>query len=289
MAITLHTPGTEDLGRVVDALGKWQHEGAPMQLHPGDVGWFWRFGATATAAALRTWSSDGQLCAVGLLDGPGLLRLAMAPDAQRDEGLAHRLAADASDPARGVLPRGAADVEVPTGALVDDVLAARGWTAGTRWTPLRHDLEEPADRDSRLRVEVVTPSRVDARVAVQRAAFPRSTFTSARWHAMAVGPAYGTARCLIGYDERGAAVATVTVWSAGPGRPGLVEPMGVHQEHRGHGHGTAITRAGVEALRELGSSSAVVYTPATNAGGVATYRSAGFEPRTSMYDRHREG
>jgi hypothetical protein len=43
-----------------------------MQLHPGDVGWFWRFGAEATAAAARTWSRDGRILAVGLLDGPTL-------------------------------------------------------------------------------------------------------------------------------------------------------------------------------------------------------------------------
>ncbi|GAA3795472.1 hypothetical protein GCM10022206_39050 [Streptomyces chiangmaiensis] len=58
-----------------------------MQLHPGDLGWFWRFGAEATAAAVRTWSRDGQILAVGLLDGPELLRLTIAPDAHRDEAI----------------------------------------------------------------------------------------------------------------------------------------------------------------------------------------------------------
>jgi len=43
---------------------------ASMQLHPGDLGWFWGFGAEATAAALRTSSQDGQILAVALLDGP---------------------------------------------------------------------------------------------------------------------------------------------------------------------------------------------------------------------------
>jgi len=44
----------------------------------------------------------------------------------------------------------------------------------------------------------------------------------------------------------------VTVWSAGPGKPGLLEPMGVHQEHRGHGYGKAITVAAAASLQELG-------------------------------------
>ena len=66
------------------------------------------------------------------------------------------------------------------------------------------------------------------------------------------------------------------MWSAGPGRPGLIEPMGVHRDHRGHGYGTAITVAGAAALRDMGSSSATVCTPSANVAGVATYRAAGF-------------
>lgn len=97
--------------------------------------------------------------------------------------------------------------------------------------------------DAGVRVVVVGPDDVAARTAVQRAASERSTFTDERWHAMAAGPAYADARCLVAHDDDGAAVAAVTVWSAGPGRPGLIEPMGVHRDHRGHGHGRAITLA----------------------------------------------
>src|SRR5215472_13661175 len=75
-----------------------------MQLHPGDLGWHWRFGAEATAAAVRTWSRGGQILAVGLLDSPVLLRLAIAPEAQHDEELAQQMAADVTQPERDVLP-----------------------------------------------------------------------------------------------------------------------------------------------------------------------------------------
>jgi ribosomal protein S18 acetylase RimI-like enzyme len=107
-------------------------------------------------------------------------------------------------------------------------------------------------------------------------------------HAMAAGAAYVDARCLIGRNAQGEAVAGVTVWSAGPGKPGLIEPMGVHRAHRGHGYGQAITVAAARALRELGSSSAVVCTPAFNVGAVATYQSAGFEPLPETRDVYRD-
>jgi ribosomal protein S18 acetylase RimI-like enzyme len=104
---------------------------------------------------------------------------------------------------------------------------------------------------------------------------------------MAAGSPYASARCLLGYDEGGNPVAAVTVWSAGPEKPGLLEPMGVHRDYRGRGHGKAITVAAAAALREMGSSSAIVVTPSSNVAGVATYRSAGFQPLPAAFDLRR--
>ncbi len=139
-----------------------------------------------------------------------------------------------------------------------------------------------------MRIEIVGPEQVHVRTAVHRASFDRSIFTDERWHAMAAGPPYADARCLVAHDDQGDAVAAVTVWSAGPGRPGLLEPMGVHRDHRGHGHGTAITVAAAAALQDLGSSSAIVCTPSSLPGAVATYKAAGFQPLPEVRDRHRD-
>ncbi len=286
VSIVLSKPGVDGLSETVRVLREWQYDGAPMQLHPGDLGWHWRFGAEATAAALRTWSRDGQILAVGLLDGPGLVRLAIAPAAQHDEELARQMVADVAQPERGILPQGNADIEARTGAVFQRLLVDDGWNAGEPWTPLRRDLAEPV-QDSGVRIEVTGPERARARAAVQRAAFSGSTFTDERWHAMAAGSPYADARCLVAYDDRDTAVAAATVWSAGPRRPGLLEPMGVHREYRGQGYGTAITVAAAAALRELGSSSAIVCTASSNAGAVATYKSAGFQQLPDVPDLHR--
>ncbi len=288
MACVLATPGVGGLSKAVSALRAWQHDGAPMQLHPGDLGWFWRFGAAVTAAAVRTWSRDGQVLAVGLLDSPDVLRLAIAPDAQQDADLARRLAADMTEPDRGVLGQGKAYVEAPTGALVQELLSEGGWQSDEPWTPLRRDLTELVP-DPQVRIEVIGPELAHVRSAVQRASFDKSTFTDERWHAMAAGLPYADARCLVGYDGQGNAVAAVTVWSAGSGKPGLLEPMGVHREHRGHGYGTAISVAAAAALQQLGSSSANVCTPSSNVGAVATYKSAGFLRLPEVRDRRRDG
>lgn len=270
----------------VRALREWQREGAPFQLHPGDLGWFRRFGAEETAAAVRTWRRDGRIVAVGLLDGPELLRCTIAPDARQDEELARQLADDIADPERGVLPAGKVYVESPVGTRFKELMAEQGWQQDEPWTPLRRDLSEPVP-DPGVRIEVIGPDRAHVHAAVIRASFERSTFTDERWHAMASGVAYADARSLVAYDGDDA-VAAVTVWSAGPGKPGLLEPMGVHRDHRGRGHGKAITVAAAAALQQLGSSSALVCTPSSNVGAVATYRAAGFTQLPEVCDQRRD-
>jgi ribosomal protein S18 acetylase RimI-like enzyme len=287
MAIRLGSPEVSGLTEVVRVLREWQSDDAPLQLHPGDLGWFWRFGAEATATALRTWTRDGRIVAVGLLDGPTLLRLTTSPDVAHDDEIAHQLADDVGDPLRGVLPAGKVAVEAPHGAPVQELLSRSGWKIDEPWTPLQRNLAAPVE-DPGLRIEVIGPERAPVRTAVHRASFDRSTFTDERWSAMAAGAPYADARCLVAYDDHGAAVAAVTVWSAGPGRPGLLEPMGVHPDHRGSGWGRAICLAAAGALRELGSSSAQVCTRSANVGGVATYRSAGFQALPERRDRYRD-
>lgn len=78
-------------------------------------------------AAVRTWSSGGQILAIGLLDGPDLLRLTMAPEARRDDDLAQQLVEDINDRERGVLPPGKVSVEAPMDARVQDLLLVHGW------------------------------------------------------------------------------------------------------------------------------------------------------------------
>ena len=285
MTITTERPRVDELTEALAALREWQSEGAPMQLHPGDLGWFWRFGAEATAAAVRIWRGDGRILAVGLLDGPGLLRMTIAPDARRDAALAHQIVADLTG--YDVLPEGEAAVEAPMDALIQDLLAERGWAPAEPWTPLRRDLTDPVE-DPGMRIAAVGPEQAPVRAAVQRAAFDGSTFSEERWHAMATGPAYADARCLVAYDDRNEAAAAVTVWSAGPGRPGLLEPMGVGADHRGRGYGKSITVAAAAALRELGSSSALVCAPSANIAAVATYKAAGFEPLKEVRDLRRD-
>jgi len=292
VSITLQSGTPASLDEVVEAVASWQREGGPVQVHPGDFGWNWSFGTEALAREVRVWRREGQILAAGMVDGKdGLIRMAIAPSVDADEVFAAQLLADLSDPGRGVLPANRGTVEARFGAAFRGLLHQSGWVADEPWTPFRRDLTAPVE-DCGLRIGVLDAGHVEDRilqdrVAVGRASFPNSTFTLERWRAMAATSAYRRARCLVAYDEDGTAVAATTVWSAGRGRPGLIEPLGVHRDHRGRGHGRAITLAAAAVLQRLGSSSATVCTPSSNVGGVAAYMSAGFEKLPEVTDFRR--
>lgn len=290
MPIALSTPTLENLSPVMDVLASWHVDGAPFQLHPGDLGWFWRHGGQATAAALRTWHREDRVLAIGQLDERDLLRLAIAPEAHADAELAAHLVADITDPSRGVLGAGEVTLEIAPDVLVHDVLDEVGWARVDPWPIMRHDLTAVAEHG--LRIETVDESRAGVWARVHSAAWggrPGDEETIlGRWRQMASGPAFAggsdrhRVRCLVGYDQQDEPVGTVTVWSAGPGRHGIIEPMGVSPHHRGRGHGRALSLAAANALRDLGCSAGFVSTPASNTGAVAAYRAAGF---VSLYER----
>lgn len=287
MTMVLSTPTADEVRAAVTALREWQHDEAPMQLHPGDIGWNYRFGAAETAAAVRIWSRDGRIVAVGMLDTPTLIRMTVAPDAFRDEDLARRLVEDFSLPERGVLPEGAVSVEAPRGLLLHDLLTKEGWGFDEPWTPLFRDLAEAVE-DPGVTIRAIGLGQAQDFGEVVRSAFSSTRPTREYRHRMSAAPFYADVRCLGAYDSQDNCAAVVTVWSAGPGKPGLVEPMGVHADHRGRGFGRAITVAGAAALREMGSSSVRVCTPSSNVGGVATYKAAGFVARPRIADRIRK-
>lgn len=285
MATALSTPGPDELGHVLATLRAWQTADGPPHLHPGDVGWHHARGAERTASDLRTWSRDGRPLALGMLDGPDVLRTAVEPGLAQDEELAATVAEDLGDPERGVLPEGEVFVEARSATRLRTELTTRGWSAGEPWVPLRRDLATPVEAPG-LSVERVGPDTVAEYTAVHRSAFT-GALTDERFTTLASGPAYAEAVSLLGRDEAGAAVAAVTVWSTGPGRPGLIEPLAVHRGQRRRGYGRALCLAAAATLQAMGSSSADVCTEGSRTGAVATYVSAGYRRFPDVPDLQR--
>lgn len=170
------------------------------------------------------------------------------------------------------------------------MLLGESWALDEPWTPLHHDLSDPLPDTlvtrAGLTIEVVRPDRADAWMEVHWSAFKGTPFGDAErrdvvdwWSTMMEGPFAQRGRSLAALDSSGRAVAIAGVWSAGRGRLGLVEPMGVHRDHRGKGYGAAICEAAATALRQMGSSTAIVCAETSNTGPLATYAAAGFTAR----------
>jgi ribosomal protein S18 acetylase RimI-like enzyme len=126
------------------------------------------------------------------------------------------------------------------------------------------------------RAEPVAEADAADRVLVQRSAFEKSTFTIERWRNMKRSPAGELAVETIVRTPTGEPAAAATGWFAGVGRCGLLEPVGTHPDHRGHGYGRDAVLGACAALVDRGASAVAVVTPADHTPAVALYRSAGF-------------
>jgi GNAT superfamily N-acetyltransferase len=238
-------------GPALRALSEWTPVDAPAGgVHPGDLGWHFRF---EDATALL-WTDDGVPVATGFSDG-GVMRVTVAPGAD-----AGAVAADAAE-----LLDSAGDRS--------DGLALPGWEPdpGEPWAVLSWN-----PRPVSTRAEPVGEADVADRVLVQRASFANSTFSVERWHTMKRSPAGDRAVDVLVRTPSGEPAAAATGWFAGVGRCGLLEPVGTHPDHRGHGYGRDAVWGACAALVDRGASAVAVVTPADDVAAVALYRSAGF-------------
>lgn len=298
MTLVCSTPSPADLARIARLLSLWQADPWSGHLHPGDLGWHSSGGAEKMAQELRIWERDGEPVAIGMLDGPEVLRLAVDPEAAEDREAAEFIAMDLHGRRVDLFSGGEAIVESRNAPALRAVLAGAGWVDDEPWTPMSLDLEVPLDlarlHATSLRVVEVGPEAADDWTSVHWSSFKGTCYDDdaktrfvARWTTIMTGPFGDLARSLVAYDTEGAPVAVTTVWSAGRGRPGLVEPMGVHRDHHGEGYGAAITLAGARTLQVLGASSVVVVAENSNPAAVATYRSAGFSNMGEIADLKR--
>jgi len=218
-------------------------------IHPGDVGWELRM----DEPTFLLWTDDGAPIAAGFLDAH-VLRLTTAPGADL-----------------GALVADVEELLQPEDDRVDG-LPMPGWDSDPdAWLVLSW-----APRPVTSRAEPVAEADAADRVLVQRSAFEKSTFTIERWRNMKRSPAGELAVETIVRTPTGEPAAAATGWFAGVGRCGLLEPVGTHPDHRGHGYGRDAVLGACAALVDRGASAVAVVTPADHTPAVALYRSAGF-------------
>jgi len=259
---------------MVAALQDWARPDCyAAGFHVGDLGWHLRLDDDQVEGSILCVEDGAEIVATGIVEGSHSLYSAIKPGRLYDVQLAEALTelVDAAPSTHEI------HVEAAPQSAFRSVLSGRGWLIDpAAWVVLYRNLTAadavPADE---LASPLTSESDIADRVVIQRSAFKGSTFTVRRWHQMAASPGYDAALDLIRRNEAGQAVAAATGWSAGPGKCGILEPVGTHADHIGAGHGRAVTSGVIAALAQAGASGVAVHTPASNLAAVTTYERCG--------------
>jgi GNAT superfamily N-acetyltransferase len=270
-------------------LSSWQPAGGSgAGLQPGDIGWMLRFGPDHAASRLvEGVDDDGITRLILIMESDEDWWMAIEPGSLADSGLAATFA----DWIERERPTGSLAIDGPAvPAAWRQVLAVRGFDGGDDpWAQLWMPLAGVAWPDVDGVVSTEDPANIADRVAVQRLAFERSTFTLDRWHEMSRHAGFDPRFDLVARDRDGTPVAAATFWFDGSGRCARLEPMGTHPDHRRRGHGRRLIAAAASLLSQAGASGISVTTPLSNEAAVGLYRAAGFRLLDVSYALVRPG
>ncbi len=269
----LSVPAADQILEIDETLKNWEgDDGTACEFQSGDLGWMLRHGFEDTAKLLSVWrSSDGEIGAIAIAEGTEGIWLQISPALLQDRTLAGRIADD-------VEHRGWNNVTCPSSpAAIRRELGYRRFSIDQDpWLHLWKPLDDRDIQEIPGVVSTSTDSLIEMRVAVQRSAFERSTFTREKWDQMAEGPSFKREFDLIALNDEGVGVSALTVWLPGPGTCGVLEPMGTSREFQRQGHGRRVLLGAFAALRWNGASSVRVVPPQSNEAAVATYLAVGF-------------
>lgn len=273
---TVRAIAPADLDRIIATLAAWEPEGGTCAwLQAGDIGWMLRFGREHTARSLVEWVSPaGDTVLILCRDSAADWWFAMEPAHWLDRELAESFA----EWVVGDMPAGLLSIDGPhPPATWRQALVERGFEAtidtwAHLWLPLDgRDVAPDVGIES-----TENPENVADRVAVQKAAFERSTFTVERWHQMASEAVFEPRFDLLVRAPNSEPASAATFWLPGPGKCARLEPLGTHPDHRRQGHGRRLIAGAAALLRQAGASGIGVVTPESNTAAVELYRAAGF-------------
>jgi len=266
-------PAADEIPETDAILKNWEGRGGTAcGFQSGDLGWMLRHGRENTAKMLSVWrSSIGVIGAVAIAEGRDGIWLQIAPALMQDGSLADKIADD-------IECRGWNNVMCPSSpAAIRRELGFRLFSIDQDpWLHLWKPLDDGDIQEIPGVVSTATESLIEMRVAVQRAAFERSTFTREKWDQTAEGPSFTRELDLIALNEEGIGVSAVTAWLPGPGSCGVIEPMGTSREYHRQGHGRRVLLGAFAELRKNGALSVRVVPPQSNGAAVATYLAVGF-------------
>lgn len=270
--------GPDDL-RVMQGLTQrlWSHA---SNTHIGDQAWQ-RYQHSGRDAEWPTtlWTHDGEIVAWGWIWLPGHLELLVDPAWPA-------LAGEVLDWFAATATAATRTVTVTDGQThVVTALAQHGYEPDEHADALTYmsrpltDLPEPVLPTGFTARSVRCQQDLDWRVAVHKAAWPRSRVTEESYRDVMAAWPYRADLDWIMESPDGEFVASCLIWLDEQNRVGELEPVGTDPRFRRMGLGRAVCLAALHALRRTGAAEAVVYpTDDGHPGATELYVAMGFQP-----------
>jgi ribosomal protein S18 acetylase RimI-like enzyme len=254
-------------------------------MHIGDFYWALRVMPYGDPLAdTRVWAqADGSLAAFAWVDPPEIGDAIVDPTAHPsmlDEAL-DWLEVEFREQGRGSITVVVVEGDQPR----TEALVRRGYTSGdggnTRLWQLLKTQQSGASLPAGYSLgHVSTTCDMERRAFVETDAFPVDgrTVTSEAWRLLTERlPTYRPELDLVAVAPDGTGASACTCWYDEATRCGEFEAVGTAQAYRRRGLGRAVITEGLRRLRDVGATTAVVFTQDTNDAAIALYQSCGFE------------
>jgi len=247
--------------------------GPRAQWHVGDVAWGLRQHEGREAEwTIRLWEDGDRVVAWSWLKGEGKLELDVRPD--RHDLLDEILAEPAARTAFGF----------EEDAHLRAAFARHGFVQpGEELHCLTRPLLEPPvlpPLPQGFDYRTVEPADLAERVAIHREVWAPSRVTESSYaNVMAAWPYRGSLDCVVEAPD-GRFAAYCLVWPDDENRVGELEPVGVREEFRRRGLGSAVCTFALQRLHEEGGHEAIVYCNTEPA--CELYRSLGFRVHATV-------
>ena len=259
----------------------WTHDGPRVLLHVGELAWQEAL-SVARETTYRLWLDHaGPPVAFARLFRPGDGDLVVRPDA-RTSGIYGEVLGWLEEQAERPLDVSIGEAD---GRAVD-VLSARGYVDAApspRFVRMQITLDElpvPCDPPAGYTVRPVGEADIERRVAVHQAAFAPSRLTvEAYERATRLWPYLRELDWVVEAAD-GSFASYALAWFDPHSHVVELEPVGTHPEHRRRGLARTVCLAALEAGRDRGAETAVVYARSDDERPEARrlYRSLGFRP-----------
>jgi mycothiol synthase len=276
-----------DTRRLIEFLGA-ANQMSRGYWHPGDL--VWALNQTTTfdpRASIRLWENAGELLGFTIHEASNLVTAQIHPRLRAEGRLTTTMFEWAASHTRALLEReGDPEPSIWTKALNSDdatlrVLADQGFARDDyHYLHLRRELSEApaaAPLPAGMRIKHISDEAEYAqRVELHREVWHPSKVTPEAYRGLRAAPVYRPELDLVAVTEDDEFVSYCIVWFDPVSKRGEFEPVGTKPAYQGRGIAKAVMTEGLRRLRELGATSAIVYSVVSNEASTRLYQSVGF-------------